>query len=388
MRSWLARIPWHASGLGPLVALVAMVGLIEFTRSGLYTAYLPQARGGALGLGMVGLAATVQYLADTLSRSPGGLWADRLGPGRLLPVAAALSAVSALGILWAPSAAWLLLASFANGLAVAPAWPTLMTYSTRAARDDEDGRAVGLTFMLVAPFIGAGVLLTGFVYERSPASAATLLAATQLLLVFVAFVFVRRQLPRRPRATLGYGPGFPWREVLGLAPGALAQMFAFGVLAPVIFPFLNRLGFSTGELVLALAVGGGLELLLISPVGRLVDRSRPLTALTAGLFLAAAALVAFAHVRDLRELLVVSAAVGALQALLIPAWGSLVSRSLPDDHKAGAWGAVMTLEGLGFALGPVMGGFTWEWWGAQAPFYLGAAFYALVALFYLVRRRV
>jgi predicted MFS family arabinose efflux permease len=47
----------------------------------------------------------------------------------------------------------------------------------------------------------------------------------------------------------------------------------------------------------------------------------------------------------------------------------------------------MTLEGLGFAIGPVIGGYSWQLFGSKAPFYAGALLYASVAVFYLLRLR-
>lgn len=383
----LDGLPWPRTRLTPLLSILALVGLVEYTRTGLYTVYLPQQLGPLVGLGAVGLAATVQYLADTLSRSPGGHLSERYGIGRTLPLAALLAGISALGVIYAPSAFWLLLASFANGLFIAPLWPTFLTYSSRAANQGEDGRAIGVTFTLVAPFIGLGVLLTGFLYDRSPALAAASLATVQLLLIATGLLLVprvfggKRQLPR-----VSY-QNFPWKRLLYLAPGALAQMLALGLLTPVLFPYLKQLGFGTAALTAALVVGGGVEVALISPLGRLVDRHGPNRTFVIALFLAAIALLAFSLVSGLPSLLLTAALAGALQALLIPSWGGFVSRSLPDEFKTSSWGALMTLEGLGFAIGPVIGGYSWQLFGSKAPFYAGALLYASVAVFYLLRLR-
>ena len=384
MKRWIEHLPWDPARLLPLALLVGLVGLVELTRTGLYTVYLPRSLGPLLGLGAVGLAASLQYLADTLGRSPGGHLSERFGLRRVLPVAAALAAVSALGVLWAPSGGWLLLASLANGLVIAPLWPAMMTYSSRSALPGEDGRAVGFTQSLVAPFIGLGVLLTGFFYDHDPRLAAASLAAVQAGVLLTGLALLARLEDEPQEPTL---PGFPWRRVAVLAPGALAQLLAFGLLAPVFFPFIDRLGLGTRELVLALALGGGLEYLLLSPLGRLADRLGPARTLPPALVLAALALLVFSRVHGLGGLIAAALTAGVAQALLIPSWGGLVSRGLPDEHKARAWGALMSLEGLGFAIGPVVGGFAWELWGPQAPFWIGAAAYLGVALFYAARLR-
>lgn len=381
MRRWLERAPWPRAALGPLSFLMLLVGLVEYTRTGLYTVYLPRSYGPLFGLGAIGLAASVQYLADTLNRSLGGHLSERFGLRRVLPFAALLSAISVLGILYAPAGSWLLLASFANGLVIAPLWPSLMTLSSRTARGGEDGRAIGFTQSLVAPFIGVGVLMTGFLYDRSPQLAAGSLIAVQALIVGFGLLAASPVLPRSAHTERRRGR-FPWRRIALLAPGALVQLLIFGFLTPIFFPFLDRLGFGTRDLVLALALGGGLEYLLLSPLGHLADRLGPQRTLLPALIAAALSLLAFTLVDSRATLVAVAMLAGATQALLIPTWGGLVSRLLPDEYKAGAWGALMSMEGLGFAIGPVLGGYSWELWGPRAPFFLGALAYLLVAGFY------
>ena len=383
----LDGLPWPRKNLLPLVGIMVLVGLVEYTRAGIYTAYLPQKMGGLLGLGAVGLAATVQYLADTLSRSPGGHLSERFGINRVLPLSALLAAVSALGIIFAPSAKWLFLASFANGLFVAPLWPTLLSYTSHAANSSEDGRAIGVTFTFIAPFIGLGVLLTGFLYDHSPELAAASLALIQLLMVVWALAFVRRiAFAAETQGDFSLSR-FPWKKIAFLAPGALAQMFALGLLTPVIFPYLKGLGFSTSQLVIALLVGGGLEFALISPVGKLVDKHHPGIGFVTALFMAPLALLGFALMNSFTAFLLVAAYAGLVQALLIPSWGAFVSHSLPAEFRTSSWGALMTLEGLGFAIGPVIGGYSWQYLGSRAPFFIGAALYAAAAVFYFLKLR-
>jgi len=363
-----------------------LVGLVEFTRTSLYTVYLPQSHAALFGLGTVGLAATVQYLADTLLRSPGGHLVERYGVSRILPLSAVLAAVSAIGAIYAPSSGWLFLASFANGLSIAPLWPTLLTFSSRASHDDEKGRAIGVTFTFVAPFIGLGVLLTGFLYDRSPQLAAAALSFTQLLIALWGLLVLPRLTSRDTPVLANVRASFPWEKIAYLAPGALAQMFTLGLLTPVIFPYLKGLGYSTSDLLVVLIVGGGIEVLLISPLGRLVDKHRPVDALVIALLLAPFALIGFTMIEKFYVFLLVAAYTGAVQALLVTSWGAVISHTLPEEHKTTAWGAVMTLEGLGFALGPVFGGYSWQLFGSRSPFYIGSALFLLAAVYYLYHR--
>ncbi len=386
-RRILAQLPWPTANLTPLLAMMLLVGLMEYTRTGLYTVYLPQSLGPLVGLGAVGLAASLQYFADALARSLGGHLSERFGVRRVFPAVSLLGAAFVIYIIRTHSTPGLLLFSLAYGLAIAPLWPTFLTYSTGAANSGEDGHAVGITLTLVAPFIGLGSLLTSYLFDHSPALAAASLTVVQVLFAAVGvglIPLIFRSVP--PPRVVDYAR-FPWRKIAFLAPGALTQMLALGLLTPVIFPFFKERGFDTTSLVIALVVGGGLEVLLISPVGRYIDRRGPGRGFVFGLGIAALALFSFSTVHSLAGLIAVAALAGALQAVLIPSWGGLVSRSLPSEFKASAWGALMSLEGLGFAIGPVIGGYSWQLLGHSAPFYVGAALYAAVALFYLAQLR-
>jgi len=380
----LEHLPWRRAELLPLFLLASLVGLAEYVRTGIFTAYLPQLHGKDLGLGVVGLAATLQYLADTLLRSPAGHLSERYGAARLLPPAALLAFLSALLIIFAGNPFLILAAALLNGAAVSAFWPTLMTFSSRAANDNEDGRAIGFTFTLVAPFIGAGVLLTGYLYGVSARLAAASLTFVLVLLVVLALAgallfFARNVAPQQRTGN------FPWRLLVLLAPGALMQMLALGLLTPILYPYLDQLGFSTRDLILAMVAGGVAEFSLISPFGKLVDKSEPFRIFVLALSLAGGALFAFSQIASLLGLVLMAVFAGAVQAILIPAWGGLISRTLPDEYKASSWGALMTFEGLGFALGPVIGGYSWQLIGHKAPFLVGAALYLLVAAFYLIR---
>jgi len=386
-RRILAQLPWPTANLTPLLTMMLLVGLMEYTRTGLYTVYLPQSLGPLVGLGAVGLAASLQYFADALARSLGGHLSERFGVRRVFPAVSLLGAAFVIYIIRTHSTPGLLLFSLAYGLAIAPLWPTFLTYSTGAANSGEDGHAVGITLTLVAPFIGLGSLLTSYLFDHSPALAAASLTVVQVLFAAVGvglIPLIFRSVP--PPRVVDYAR-FPWRKIAFLAPGALTQMLALGLLTPVIFPFFKERGFDTTSLVIALVVGGGLEVLLISPVGRYIDRRGPGRGFVFGLGIAALALFSFSTVHSLVGLIAVAALAGALQAVLIPSWGGLVSRSLPSEFKASAWGALMSLEGLGFAIGPVIGGYSWQLLGHSAPFYVGAALYAAVALFYLTQLR-
>ncbi|MGE5265724.1 MAG: MFS transporter, partial [Acidobacteriota bacterium] len=61
-------------------------------------------------------------------------------------------------------------------------------------------------------------------------------------------------------------------------------------------------------------------------------------------------------------------------ALLAPAWNALVMDWIPSTARGFFLGAVATVQGIGFAVGPSLGGVLWERMGVYAPFEVAAVF--------------
>jgi hypothetical protein len=102
-------LPWGREGLFVLFRLILTVGLMEGVRSGYFAGFLPFYAPDTLNLGpaIFTLAYTLHHLADHLSKSPGGLLAERIGFGLALSMAASVGLLSLLLTPWA-QAAWVL----------------------------------------------------------------------------------------------------------------------------------------------------------------------------------------------------------------------------------------------------------------------------------------
>ena len=66
-------------------------------------------------------------------------------------------------------------------------------------------------------------------------------------------------------------------------------------------------------------------------------------------------------------------------ALFVPAWNALVMDWIPEQNRGLFLGAVATVQGIGFAAGPVIGGKLFEM-NAYAPFWMAGALLAFGAV--------
>jgi multidrug resistance protein len=121
-------------------------------------------------------------------------------------------------------------------------------------------------------------------------------------------------------------------------------------------------------------------------MGSLADRygRRPFVLLSLGSF--ALANVGFLLASTIPAFVVVRALEGALSAGLYPAAMGIVADVAPEKERGRSIGFVMAGYGAGFILGPVLGGFLYDWLGYAAPFIASALMAALafVLAFFMV----
>lgn len=371
-------VPWRH---GPLVLrLLALLALSEFVRTGFVVAFLPL-RAAEIGLSAaaVGLIVGVNYLADALAKGPIGVFTERFGLGRL---AIAGAAAGTLVVLLLPNTPYLLLAlllSLVWGLLYSALWPGVMTAVSHFAKVGKQSRALTWGSVASAVGIACGALGMGLVMQRAPTLGYPILIGAQLGALALALSLFKLRLPRSRESVRNY----QWMRVAVLIPAAFAQTLAPGLLVTLFYPYLELLGLSVTALLLpgllALAVG----LAALPLAGRLADRLHPRLALLPGLALLALTFALLGSPSVSGKLWVVAPIAGVAYALFLTGWNGLVARTLPREHRTAAWGTIMAVEALGYAIGPILGGLMWDRFGMSGPFYLGAAVFALVQAYYL-----
>ncbi|MBK1783201.1 MFS transporter [Prauserella cavernicola] len=105
-----------------------------------------------------------------------------------------------------------------------------------------------------------------------------------------------------------------------------------------------------------LAVYDGAEVILKPVFGTLADRTGPRPVLLGGLLAFAVASAAFVIAGDAALIGVVRFFQGAAAAAFSPAAGALVARLSPESRHGRAFGGYGAWKGLGYTLGPVLGG--------------------------------
>ncbi|MFC4640528.1 MFS transporter [Deinococcus hohokamensis] len=368
-----------------MLRLLTLLLLCELVRTGFFVSALPVG-GPALGLGtgIIGVLTSAHYLADALSKGPAGLLTERWGLGRVLLLGTLLGLLAVAGTRALPHPAWGVLLGAAWGVTYAALWPGVMSASQALARPGRTARALAVSNLVVAPAILLGALGVGPLMKAHPQTGWTLLLAAQGLAALLALSLLPLRLPRHSAAQGSVWRG--WSRVAALLPAAFVQTLAPGLLVTVLYPLLGTLNLGLQHLLGPGALALVTFALSLWGAGRLADRQHPRRALLPGLLLLAATFGLAALPDVERHLWPLALLLGAGYGAFLTGWNGLVACTLPEGHRAAAWGTVMAVEALGYAIGPVLGGAAWQAAGQTGVFGLGALGFLGALAYDLLRR--
>jgi MFS family permease len=174
-------------------------------------------------------------------------------------------------------------------------------------------------------------------------------------------------------------------DVRILIPGAFAQTLALSMLLPVLFPYLKtHYGMTQSAYGMLTILGGAVAVLLMVPVGKMVDRWGYRFLLTAGFGLAGIAILVIIHYQYHLLIYPYAVLLGIAYALILPSWNGLIAQLLPEAVRASLYSVMMSIEGLGVAIGPVLGGKLGITYGSRVLFSTSALILIVMACFYFM----
>lgn len=363
-----------------------IVFLGEFVRTGLLISLLPALVATRWSVGITALATAISahYFVDTLARVPSGWLVDRLGTRPPL-TGGLIFGIGALALLFAAGQhVPLYLLTGLYGLSTAPLWPATVTEATGDRRMSAGG-VMGAVFAAWLVGAGIGPVVLNFADHQSIYLAFGIVLVVQGIAAVWA-PLVTGQTVRVRRAST------PWKELFAalwrvrpLLPGMFAQTMSLGLFTPIFNYFTHRvLGlnqFAYGELLFG---AGAVAVVLMIPFGHLADRVGIKGPLVFGFGLAAVAVFMLGGTHSFWGAFTFGSLAGLAYAFILPSWNALLASVAPGGAEGSLWGAFMGVEGLGLAVGPMLGGIAWTAFGPRGPFYVACIVFALMAVFYLI----
>ncbi len=357
----------------------------EFVRTGVLVTLLPAlaTQKWHIGLTAAAWAISAHYLVDTLGRAPAGWLVDRWGTRRPLAVGMLISVGALVLLVTVGDKVPLYLLTGLYGIGTAPLWPATVTEAT-GDRHSSVGGAMGYVFAAWLVGAGLGPVLTNVLWHRSYSLAFLLVIGVQAVgAIWAPLVTGVTQRLRRPQTPLRTLVEALFR-VRPLLPGMFAQTMSLGLFLPIINVFAQRvLGLNPYGYAELLFGAGAVAVLLMVPLGHLSDRIGIKLPLVAGFALASFAVLLLGDARSFDSALIFGVLAALAYAFILPAWNSLLASVAPDGAEGSLWGVFMSVEGLGLAVGPVLGAQAWNSFGVRGPFVAAAIVLAIMAIFYL-----
>lgn len=374
------------------LGLLLVFFLVEFTRGAFFLTFLPLYAVNYLGISVVsaGLAVSAHYLMETLFKGAAGWQLDRKGyPVLLLGMLLGLASLIIMKSYSHPAV--LMLGSALFGLAVSPVWLAVISGIAPVQLKERAAR-MGIVFAVWLIGGGGGPVVINFFIARDYDTAFWLL----IVLWSAALLVTLLTIPVMERKSVT-GSGFSfWKEVSRMAenqlfkkvliPGMFLQTMTGGLLLPLLPLYAqNKIGLTPGQYAVMLLAGGAAAAFSFLPMGYLADHFRLKTLLGSGFAMSAISLVLFSLVaREPLSAYLLAGLVGFSYAVVLPAWNNLLAKAIPPERQATGWGVFATVEGMGIAVGPALGGIMAKNYEISSVLILCAMLLAAMSCFYFL----
>jgi MFS family permease len=335
-------------------------------------------------VGQVGLFFTAGAIAPLLFQIFGGWISD--STGRLQAVAiGSLAGVVAFSILVvAPTWQWLLLSTALGAVSRSFVAPSYQAFVAEESAEEARGRVYGLSSALFAVVGVVGPPIGGYLsqyhgFRSMYVVAWALYLAATVVRLLMARAARRTQVEAHSRPTFGgLKNSIKAMAALLVAGGVVTWIFISdgvrdatfnlgGQLLPLYMQ--NLMGLTNVQIGWLSSMSGMVTMALLTPSGWLSDRKGERVGIVAGFALIAAALAVFLRSRTFAGFAVVWSLFGAGEALIGPAYSSLISKVVPERLRGMAFGVFSTSIGIISLPAPYLGAVLWERFAPQVPFY-------------------
>ncbi|SHK23927.1 MFS transporter [Desulforamulus aeronauticus] len=366
---------------------ILLLFVAELSRSAFFLTFWPLYAADILhfSTALAGAMVSAHYLSETLYKTFAGYQLDRFGRP-VLAFGLLISLLSLVGLYQQPTGWLTVLLAAIFGLGFAPVWLAVIS---NVAPVDHPKRATKIGLVFSAWLLGAGAGPVGVTFLLPLGYEQTFLL---LILLWGVALVIGLSIPFSAKtSSTSISISQQLKKLASdkmvikvLLPGMFLQTMAASLLLPILPLYATKtLGLTSEQYGLLLTAGGAAAVLCLVPMGKLVDRLSLKKVLTTGFCLSAFFLCMLPFASDLRSLFAIVMLVGCSYALILPAWNTLLARAIPAEHQATGWGIFTTLEGLGIATGPLLGGAIANWLHPVGAIYLSAAILAGMGIFYL-----
>ena len=315
----------------------------------------------------------------------GGWLSDSLGRLKAVAIGSIGGLMGFIVFMVAPTWHWLLLASITSSISSSFVGPSFQAFIAEQSTEENRGRIYGLTdaiFMIVGiigPIVG-GYLSDGFGFKSMFMVAGILYAVATVIRIGMA-----RNSHQAEKIT----PTRPTFSNLKISLAAMVGMvIGGGILTWILisdgfrdiafnmaFQFLpvymqDLYGITKTQIGIITAIGSAGTMVMLMPGGMLSDKKGERVGIVLGFMLIVGAMGLFLLSHSYLGFIISWSIFGVGEALIAPAYNSLISKVVPEKLRGTAFGLFTTSIGFISLPAPYRGGILWDKFGPKFPFYV------------------
>jgi MFS family permease len=335
----------------------------------------------------VGLVYTVAAVVPLLLQIFGGWLSDNLGRLRTIAIGSLSAVFGYLIFVLSPTWQWIMVGLCIEFISGSLVGPSFSAYIAEQSSEEQRGRVFGITksiFMVVTVIgpLAAGFLAYRYSFKLMLSVSFILYAVATFLRIWMATSerFARKNTTEKPTFANFKVQIFSMFGLL-FAGGLLTWIWITDAINDTAFNMVGQLfpiyltnvgGLNLVQVGLLRSLIGGATMLASLLAGWLTDKYSERFVITIGFFLQFAGLVIFLQSRALPVYLIAAVIFGLSTGAFMPAYDSLISKSVPKEKRGLAFGLFGTSLGILSLPMPWIGGQLWDHINPQSPFWVVA----------------
>ena len=343
----------------------------------------------------VGLFFTLSMIAPLLFQILGGWISDSIGRVRAMALGSLAGLVGYVLFVVSPSWGWLLLAMVGISMASSFVGPSFQALIAEESAEHNRGKVYGITqgaFQVVGVI---GAPLGGLIADKYGFRVMFMVACGLYFLATLLRLLMARKIRQDVKAPSAAAPSFAGLKTSLLS--IVAMLTAGGVITWIFISdgigdfssttinnlvplYINNLmGMSKTQLGIMGAVASIATMAFITLAGALSDKRGERVGIVLGYFLLAASILVMISVRTFYGFIFAWFLLGVGQAMIGPAYSSLISKVVPEKLRGTFFGLFSTSLGVISLPAPYIGAMLWEKFSPRTPFFV-----PVVALFIII----
>lgn len=333
----------------------------------------------------IGIFFTLSMIAPLLFQILGGWLSDSIGRVKAIAVGSLAGLAGYIVFTLAPSYWWLLLAVVGVSMASSFVGPSFNAFVAEESTESNRGKVFGITqgVFLVVGVIGAplgGYLADNYGFRLMFGIGTILYGMATVIRLLMSRKISRENKTAAPKPSLGNLKS-TLLAVIGLltAGGVVTWIFisdgvgdiTFNMVSQLFPLYLNNIaGISMTQLGTLGAISSIATMAFIYFGGMIADKFGDRVGIVFGNLLIGAAIFIMINVTTYFYFMGAWILLGVGQALVGPAYNSLISKAVPEKMRGTAFGFFSSSIGILSLPSPYIGTLLWESYGPKVPFYI------------------